>query len=94
MNAMKDLREKESKELYKILGEIRTELAAIPGERATGSQKDTSSARKKRREVARVLTVLKEKQILKEVVESKESKMDGSRSEPSILKKQNVEKAA
>lgn len=78
---MKGLREKEDKELRKILGETRADLSRISGERASGSQKDSSSSRKKRREVARILTVLKEKEILKQVnermpslVENKEPK--------------------
>lgn len=69
MSEMKGLREKEDKELRKILGETRAGLSRISGERASGSQKDSSSSRKKRREVARILTVLKEKEILKQVNE-------------------------
>lgn len=79
MSEMKGLREKEKKELRKILGETRAEIARLLGERASGSKKDLSSSRKKRREVARILTVLQEKEILKQVAESKEPKMDGRR---------------
>ncbi|MDP1710686.1 MAG: 50S ribosomal protein L29 [candidate division WWE3 bacterium] len=70
MSEMKGLREKEDKELRKILGETRAGLARLLGERASGSKKDSSSSRKKRREVARILTVLQEKEILKQVAES------------------------
>jgi len=73
---MKELREKEEKELRKVLSEVRGELSQLLGQRAAGSLKDSSVFRKKRRESARILTVLKEKEFLKQVGEKKEQTDD------------------
>jgi len=64
MTTIKELREKEGKELRKVLQSTRVELAQLSGQRVGGSLKDNSTLKKKRKEVAQVLTVLKEKEIL------------------------------
>jgi ribosomal protein L29 len=67
MSKMKELREKEEKELRKILDETQAEISQLRGKRATGALADTSSILKNRREVARILTVFGEKEVLKKV---------------------------
>lgn len=75
---IKELREKKKDELLKLLEEARSELVKLRLERKTGSLADGSAIRKKRKEAARILTVLGEKEILKEaekiVEEPKEEK--------------------
>ena len=91
---MKEFREKEEKELRKVLDETQAEISQLRGKRATGALADTSSILKKRREVARILTVFGEKEVLKEVAQIEENKNGRPQKRPSILKKQNVEKKA
>jgi len=74
MIEIKDLRQKEEKELRKILQSTRAELAQLTNQRADGSLKDSSVLGKKRLEIARTLTTLKEKEILKGVERVKEVK--------------------
>ncbi|GMR19106.1 MAG: hypothetical protein BMS9Abin34_232 [Patescibacteria group bacterium] len=64
MLKIKALREKEDKELGKLLAGAQSELVNLRALRVTGSQSDGSALQKKRREIARILTVLKERQIL------------------------------
>lgn len=77
MIEMKNLREKEEKELRKVLAEARAEILQLRGKRTIGSLANTSEILRKRREVARILTVLGEKEVLKKVssIEGKQ-KMD------------------
>ena len=67
MSRMKEFREKEVKELRKILTDAQADISQLRGKRAIGALADTSSISKKRQEVAQVKTVLSEKEILKEV---------------------------
>lgn len=64
MIQLKDLREKEKKELLKLLGKSRAELSDLRTKRASNSLPDGSLIEKKRREIARILSVLEEKEIL------------------------------
>lgn len=64
---IKELREKEKSELVKLLKEARLELVKLRSERRIGSLSDGSTITKKRKELARILTILKEKEILREV---------------------------
>ncbi len=73
MTETKGLREKEEKELRKILKDTREELAHLSGQRAEGSLKDSSTLGRKRREVAQVLTVLGEKRVLSEIESAKKN---------------------
>lgn len=74
MIEIKDLRQKEEKELRRVLQSARAELAQLANQRVDGSLKDSSVLRKKRLEIARVLTILKEKEILRGVERAKEVK--------------------
>ena len=65
MSPVKELREKEEKELKKTLLEARAKILELQGKRATGSLANTAEIRTKRREAARILTVLSEKEFLK-----------------------------
>lgn len=66
---IKELREKEKNELVKLLKEARLELVKLRSERKIGSLSDGSAITKKRGEIARILTVLKEKEILRKVAD-------------------------
>ncbi len=89
MSPMKEFREKEEKELRKVLAEAQAEISQLRGKRAIGSLADTSTISKKRREAARMMTALGEKEILKEVLVDKEKDDGRPQKLPSILKKQN-----
>jgi len=73
-SGVKILREKEEKELQKVLAETRAEILQLWGKRTIGSLANTSEILKKRREVARILTVLGEKEILKKMAQIEEKK--------------------
>jgi len=60
----KELRKKEKKELIKLLSNARGEIVELRSSRAVGSLPDGSGIQKKRREVAKIKTVLKEREIL------------------------------
>lgn len=68
---IKELREKEKSELLKLLKEVQQELVKLRLERKAGSVVDGSTIPKKRKEMARIATVLREKEILTEVAEDK-----------------------
>ncbi len=70
----KGFRKKEKKELVKMLADIRGELAEFRSSRALGSLPDGSQMRKKRQDIARIKTVLKEKEIIGEVASKEEKK--------------------
>jgi len=70
MMEIKELREKEKSELVKLLKEARLELVKLRLERKVGSLSDGSTITKKRKELARILTALKEKEILREVTKT------------------------
>lgn len=65
---IKELRGKKKDELIKLLKEVRLELVKLRLDRKIGSLVDGSVINKKRRGIARILTVLREKEILGEVV--------------------------
>lgn len=70
----KELRKKEKKELLKLLSDTRGEIFELRASRTVGSLPDGSGIQKKRREVAKIKTVLKEKEILDEAARRKEKK--------------------
>lgn len=74
MTTIKELRGKENKELVKLLTGARSKLINLRASRATGSLPDGSELRKERREIARILTVLKEQEILDKVKKSVKEK--------------------
>ncbi len=74
MTEMKEFRQKEEKELRKILQNTRAELAQLTNQRVDGSLKDSSVLAKKRLEIARVITTLKEKEVLKGIKSVEEVK--------------------
>lgn len=74
MTEMKELRQKEEKELRKLLQSTRAELAQLTNQRVDGSLKDSSVLGKKKLEIARALTTLKEKEILKGIKSVEEVK--------------------
>lgn len=61
---MKQLRESSLKELEKKAQALRKEIARLRLEFSVNPPKDTNLLIKKRKELARVLTVIKEKQLL------------------------------
>lgn len=63
---IKELREKEKNELIKLLEEARAELVKLRLERKIGSLVDGSTISKKRKEIVKILTVLREKEILED----------------------------
>ena len=63
---IKKLRKKEKGELVELLEKTRKELVQLRLDRKTGSLADGSVILKKRREIARILTILGEKDILEE----------------------------
>lgn len=63
MISVKELRQKNSQELTTFLREARRELAELSGKAALKQLKDVRAVRRLKREVARGLTVLREKSI-------------------------------
>jgi len=63
---IKELREKGKNELIKLLEEARVELVKLRLERKIGSLVDGSAISKKRKEIVKILTVLREKEILED----------------------------
>ena len=61
---IKELREKQVKELQKSLDEARRELAGLKTSRSLGSLNDGSELKRKRVEIAQIMTVLNEKEIM------------------------------
>jgi len=56
---MYELKNKTSKELSETLNELRTKLAKFSFELEANTLKDTSQVRKTKKEIARILTLLK-----------------------------------
>ncbi len=67
MSVVGSLRKKEKKELEELLKEARLELIKLRSERKVGSLADGSAVKKKRREIAQALTILKEMEVLSEM---------------------------
>lgn len=63
---IKKLREKEKTELVELLEAARKELVKFKADRKIGTLTDGSVVAKKRREIAQILTVIGEKDILEE----------------------------
>ena len=97
---IKELREKGKNELIKLLKEARAELVKLRLERKIGSLVDGSAIGKKRKEIVKILTVLREKEILEEATEVKKVKSKSEKESPPSLKasegkkKQNGKKKA
>ncbi|NIT03822.1 50S ribosomal protein L29 [Candidatus Saccharibacteria bacterium] len=73
MVEVKELRGKEKKELIKTLKDAREELVRLRSSRALENLPDGSVLEKKKKEIARVLTVLKEKEILEQAQAAEEN---------------------
>ena len=58
-----ELRDMDEKELTKRLGELRKELFGLRFQHATGELDNTASLRRAKREVARALTVARQREI-------------------------------
>lgn len=63
---IKALHEKTKEELEKILEEARLSLVKLRTDLASGKTKNVSALARKRDEIAQILTIIKEKEILKE----------------------------
>lgn len=63
---IKALHEKTKEELEKILEEARLSLVKLRTDLASGKTKNVSALAQKRDEIAQILTIIKEKEILKE----------------------------
>lgn len=59
---LEKIREMERKELEEKIRELRTELAKVRAEVAAGKEKDYSKVGRLRKEIARHMTVLREKE--------------------------------
>jgi len=59
-----ELRKKNKTELSEELSKLRLELGGLTRGHRTGGLKDASVLRQKRREIARLMTVIREKEIL------------------------------
>ena len=59
-----ELRQKTIGELQKEAAEIRHELAKLRFDHALGQLKDTSLLKKRKKDLARILTVIRQKEIL------------------------------
>ena len=58
---VKELRMKKNEELEKMIGTIREKLRVLRFELAAGKVKDVRAIRQNRKDVAKILTILKEK---------------------------------
>lgn len=67
----KDLRNKEVKDLTKMLNEKRNSLRKIVLEIKTGSEKNIKKGNNIRKEIAKILTLIKEKNIINEIKKEK-----------------------
>lgn len=65
-----DLRSKSNSELQEEVSKLREELAKVSEDLLTGKSKKTSQIISKRRGLARILTVIREKEILEEIKEN------------------------
>ena len=65
-----DLKTKEVKDLNKILGDKKAELEKIMVNVSVGKEKNLKSAKNLRRDISQILTMVKEKEILKKEVVS------------------------
>ncbi len=70
-NAIRELHSKTVKELQTMVVGIRKELASIQVEKRLGKKKNTREFTSKRNDLARVLTVLGEKEIIENQKEKK-----------------------
>jgi len=66
MSEINDLRKKETESLVKDLGEKRKELIEKKIESQVNKSKDSSIFVKMKKEIAKIMTVLKEKEVLNE----------------------------
>lgn len=64
-NDLATLRQKEVKDLEKMLKEKKAELAKIGVNTALGKEKNVKKAANLRREISQILTIIRESQILK-----------------------------
>lgn len=67
----KDLKNKEVKDLTKMLNERRNSLRKIVLEIKTGSEKNIKKGNNIRKEIAKILTLIKEKNIIDKITKDK-----------------------
>ena len=65
--AIKDLRSKSIEELRKVLADVSAEMEKVSQNLIKGKEKNTRKKMQLRKKYARVLTVLNEKKVLKEI---------------------------
>ena len=70
----KELKNKEVKDLTKMLNERKNSLRKIVLEIKTGSEKNIKKGSNIRKEIAKILTLIKEKSIIEEIQKKKERK--------------------
>jgi len=66
-----ELREKSGTELTENLSKLRLELGELRRKHRTEGLKNTSVFKKKRRDIARIMTVIREKEILSKIKDQK-----------------------
>lgn len=62
-NELKETKLKDPKELKVMLNELKKEIAKLIVERATGKTKNVSLIGQKRKDVARILTIIRQKEL-------------------------------
>ena len=67
----KDLKNKEVKDLIKMLNERKNSLRKIMLEIKTGTEKNIKKGNNIRKEIAKILTLIKEKSIIEQIEEEK-----------------------
>ncbi len=65
-SVFKDLRNKSEEELKKMVADTKKELVKIMVQHKSGKLKDVMLSRRKKKDIARMLTILREKKITQE----------------------------
>lgn len=73
---LKDLRKKDLKELVKLIDKNKLELLKIKAEAKVGKQQDLKKVKKARRDLAQMMTIMKELKLIEKFKEKKNQKAD------------------
>ncbi len=87
---MNELRSKSREELLQLISELKGKMLALRFESSTGQLTETHLIKSTKRDIARIFTVLKEKEKGIEVVSKKETKPE-SKKDPKPTKKEKDE---
>ena len=67
-----ELRTKEKKEIESILAKKRLELATLISKSVSGGEKNLKKGKNLRKDIAQILTIIKEKELVETIKEEKE----------------------